>query len=147
MQPTHAISDKNMAGDRLGQERLAGAYAWRFFMDSGSRIAAGSDFPVEPANPFYGLHAAVTREDRDDQPEGGWLPGQKLTVAEALRGFTVDAAYAAHQEGSLGGLMPGQWADFVLVDTDILRADPAELWQTQVSETWIAGERVFVRDQ
>lgn len=147
MQPTHATSDKNMAGDRLGQERLAGAYAWRFFMDSGSRIAAGSDFPVEPANPFYGLHAAVTREDRDDQPEGGWLPGQKLTVAEALRGFTVDAAYAAHQEGSLGGLMPGQWADFVLVDTDILRADPAELWQTRVSETWIAGERVFVRDQ
>ncbi|SDL06430.1 hypothetical protein SAMN05661010_00880 [Modicisalibacter muralis] len=147
MQPTHATSDKNMAGDRLGQERLAGAYAWRFFMDTGSRIAAGSDFPVEPANPFYGIHAAVTREDRDGQPEGGWRPGQKLTATEALRAFTLDAAYAAHQEDSLGGLMPGQWADFVLVDTDIIRTDPDDLWQTQVLETWINGERVYSRDQ
>ncbi|WP_227370567.1 amidohydrolase [Halomonas sp. M20] len=143
MQPTHATSDKNMAGDRLGQQRLAGAYAWRFFLDNGSRVAAGSDFPVEPANPFYGLHAAVTREDRDDQPQGGWLPGQKLTATEALRAFTLDAAYAAHQEKSLGGLMPGQWADFILVDTDIIRTDPENIWQTQVAETWIAGEQMY----
>nr|WP_299379389.1 amidohydrolase [uncultured Halomonas sp.] len=143
MQPTHATSDKNMAGDRLGQERLAGAYAWRFFLDNGSRVAAGSDFPVEPADPFYGLHAAVTREDRDDQPQGGWLPGQKLTATEALRAFTLDAAYAAHQEKSLGGLMPGQWADFILVDSDIIRTGPENIWQTQVAETWIAGEQVY----
>ncbi|MGC3874697.1 amidohydrolase [Halomonas sp. GXIMD04776] len=147
MQPTHATSDKNMAGDRLGQERLAGAYAWRFFLDNGSRIAAGSDFPVEPADPFYGLHAAVTREDRDNQPQGGWLPGQKLTATEALRAFTLDAAYAAYQEKSLGGLMPGQWADFILVDTDIIRTDPRNIWQTQVAETWIAGEQVYAADK
>ncbi|MGQ7247450.1 amidohydrolase [Halomonas sp. V046] len=146
MQPTHATSDKNMAGDRIGDERLAGAYAWRYFLDSGSRIASGSDFPVEPANPFFGLHAAVTRQDRDDEPAGGWLPGQKLTMAEALRSFTVDAAYAAHQEESLGALLPGQWADFIVVDHDVVRDDPAALPDTQVLSTWIAGNPVYRRD-
>lgn len=143
MQPTHATSDKNMAGDRLGEERLAGAYAWRYFLDSGSRIAGGSDFPVEPANPFYGLHAAVTRKDRDNQPPGGWLPGQKLTMAEALRSFTADAAYAAHQEQALGSLLPGQWADFIVIDRDIIRDDPEATPDTQVLSTWIAGDTVY----
>lgn len=143
MQPTHATSDKNMAGDRLGEERLAGAYAWRYFLDSGSLIAGGSDFPVEPANPFYGLHAAVTRQDRDDQPPGGWLPGQKLTMAEALRSFTADAAYAAHQEDSLGSLLPGQWADFIVIDRDIVRDDPTTVPNTQVLETWINGDPIY----
>lgn len=142
MQPTHATSDKNMAGDRLGEERLAGAYAWRYFLDSGSLIAGGSDFPVEPANPFYGLHAAVTRQDRDGQPPGGWLPGQKLTMAEALRSFTADAAFAAHQEESLGSLLPNQWADFIIIDRDIIRDDPATVPDTQVLETWIGGKPI-----
>ncbi|QEM83379.1 amidohydrolase [Halomonas binhaiensis] len=142
MQPTHATSDKNMAGDRLGEERLAGAYAWRYFLDSGSHIAGGSDFPVEPANPFYGLHAAVTRQDRDGQPPGGWLPGQKLTMAEALRSFTADAAFAAHQEESLGSLLPNQWADFIIIDKDIIRDDPATVSDTQVLETWISGKPI-----
>ncbi len=127
----------------IAEERLAGAYAWRYFLDSGSRIAGGSDFPVEPANPFYGLHAAVTREDRDNQPPGGWLPGQKLTMAEALRSFTADAAYAAHQEQALGSLLPGQWADFIVIDRDIIRDDPEAIPDTQVLSTWIAGDTVY----
>ncbi|MEO8012037.1 MAG: amidohydrolase, partial [Dokdonella sp.] len=86
MQPTHATSDMNMAEDRVGRTRIAGAYAWRRFLDLGTRIAAGSDFPVEPANPFFGLHAAVTRQDHAGKPPGGWYPDQRMTMTEALRG-------------------------------------------------------------
>uniref|UniRef100_UPI0030F3DF6B amidohydrolase n=1 Tax=Paraglaciecola sp. TaxID=1920173 RepID=UPI0030F3DF6B len=98
MQPTHATSDKNMAEDRIGAERLKGAYAWHTFLKQGSPLAFGSDFPVELANPFYGLHAAVTRQDRDNQPVDGWIPEEALNIEQAFRAFTLDAAYAAHQE-------------------------------------------------
>ena len=145
MQPIHATSDMNMAEDRIGRERLKGAYAWRTFLNQGTPLAAGSDFPVEPANPFFGLHAAVTRQSRSGEPEGGWLPQQKITLAEALRSFTLDAAYAAHQEQVIGSLEPGKAADFVLLDRDIFAAAPAELWRTGVLETWVDGERVYAR--
>ncbi|MCH8538706.1 MAG: amidohydrolase, partial [Alkalimonas sp.] len=104
MQAVHATSDMNMAGDRLGVARLRGAYAWRTFVDQGSPIVGGSDFPVELANPFHGLHASVTRQDQQNQPVGGWLPEQRLSVTEALRSFTRDAAYGAFQEERLGSL-------------------------------------------
>ena len=146
MQPTHATSDKNMAGDRLGHARLEGAYAWQTFLKQGSRIASGSDFPVELANPFYGLHAAVTRQDRENQPDQGWLPEEKMTVYQAFKSFTLDAAYAAHQDKVLGGLTPGKWADFILIDKDIFAVPSAQLWQPQVQETWIAGKKVFDKD-
>ncbi|MEO8160750.1 MAG: amidohydrolase [Arenimonas sp.] len=145
MQPTHATSDKNMAEDRIGAERIRGAYAWRRFLDQGTRIAGGSDFPVESVNPFFGIHAAVTRQDHDDQPAGGWYPEQAMTVTEALRAFTLDAAYAQHQEATLGTLEPGKWADFILVDQDIFSVAPSRLWQTRVLETWVGGKRVFPR--
>ena len=147
MQPTHATSDKNMAEDRIGPERLKGAYAWRTFLDQGTRIAGGSDFPVESANPFFGLHAAVTRQDHDDQPPGGWLPEQAMTLLEAFRAFTVDAAYAEHWEQSIGSLEPGKWADFILVDRDLFKIAPREIWKIQVEQTWLAGRKVYDREK
>ena len=145
MQPTHATSDKNMAGARLGVARLRGAYAWRSFVDQGSRIVGGSDYPVELANPFFGLHAAVTRQDQQNQPAGGWLPEQKLDLTEALRAFTVDAAFGAYQDEAMGSLLPGMWADFILVDRDIGTLPAEQLWQTQVLQSWVGGNLRYQR--
>lgn len=143
MQPTHATSDMNMAKDRLGEERLEGAYAWRTFLDNGVTIASGSDFPVEKANPFLGLHAAVTRQDSHNMPEGGWRASQKLTVAEALKSFTIDAAYASFWENKIGSLEKGKLADFILIDKDIFTIPEDKIDDVQVKETWINGKRVY----
>jgi len=146
MQPTHATSDKNMAQDRIGVERLEGAYAWRTFLDQGTIIAAGSDFPVEPVNPFYGIHASVTRQDRNDQPPGGWLSDEAMTLREALRAFTLDAAYAAKSETLYGSLEPGKMADFILIDRDPFQIPPSELDNIEVLETWVEGKKVFSQE-
>ncbi len=145
MQPTHATGDKNMAEARIGPERLKGAYAWRAFLDQGTVIAGGSDFPVESDNPFFGLHAAVTRTDHAGQPAGGWHPEQAMTLLEAFRAFTLSAAYAEHQEQSLGSLEPGKWADFIVIDRDLFKIPPADIWKIRVEQTWLAGERVYSR--
>lgn len=145
MQQTHATSDMNMAEDRIGAERMKGAYAWQAFLKQGTRIAGGSDFPVELSNPFFGLHAAVTRQDAQNNPKGGWHPEQAMSVIEALRSFTIDAAYAAHAEKMQGTLEPGKWADFVLIDRDIFNVDPSQIRTTQVLETWVGGKQVYVR--
>lgn len=141
MQPTHATSDMHMAEERLGQERLAGAYAWRTLLAAGTRMAFGSDFPVEPANPFYGIHAAVTRQNHRNQPEHGWRIDDAVSVSEAISLFTRDAAWAAHMETQVGTLETGQWADFILLDSNPYRSPPQQLWQTEVAQTWVAGER------
>jgi predicted amidohydrolase YtcJ len=143
MQPTHATSDKNMALDRIGPERLKGAYAWRTFLNQGTRIAGGSDFPVESDNPFFGLHAAITRTDHEGQPPGGWHPEQAMTRIEAFRAFTLDAAYAAHWETRIGSLEPGKWADFILIDRDLFKIPPADIWKIKVRQTWVGGEKVY----
>ncbi len=143
MQPTHATSDMNMAEDRIGAERLKGAYAWRSFLDQGSRVVSGSDYPIELANPFHGIHAAVTRQDQNNMPAGGWIAEEAMTLEEVMRSFTIDAAWAAHQEDRLGGLTAGKWADFIILDRDIFHIEPKTLWQTQVLETWVAGKRVY----
>jgi predicted amidohydrolase YtcJ len=143
MQPTHATSDMNMAEDRVGAERIKGAYAWRRLLDSGAVLAGGSDFPVELANPWHGLYAAVTRQNRSGQPQDGWYPEQALDRAEALHSFTLAAAVAAHQEDRLGSLEPGKWADFIIIDRDYFKVPAAEIDDIQVLETWVGGKRVF----
>ena len=147
MQPTHATSDMNMAEIRIGRERLKGAYAWRTFLDQGSIVVSGSDYPVELANPFDGIHAAVTRQNKANQPEGGWLPEEAMTIEEAMRSFSIDAAWGAHQEDSLGGLTKGKWADFIVIDQDIYSIPAEDIWKTQVLETWLAGKLVYTKGQ
>jgi predicted amidohydrolase YtcJ len=143
MQPTHATSDMNMAEDRIGHERIKGAYAWQRFLKQGTIVAGGSDFPVESPNPFYGLYSAITREDHAGQPPGGWYPDQDMTPAEALRAFTLDAAYAEHAEKTLGTLEPGKWADFILIDHDIFKDPASKIWNTKVLQTWVGGKQVY----
>ncbi|MFG1794026.1 amidohydrolase [Nocardia sp. NPDC049149] len=141
MQPSHATDDMNMAETRIGPTRLAGAYAWRSLLDHGTILAAGSDFPVSSYRPFDGIHAAVTRTDRDGQPIGGWHREQALTMVEALRAYTLYAAYASHQERNLGSIEPGKHADLVLVDQDPFSPQTA-LWRTEVLQTWVGGKCV-----
>lgn len=143
MQATHATSDMNMAEDRVGSERIEGAYAWRTFLEQGTVIAGGSDFPVEDVNPFYGLYSAVTRQDHSGQPPEGWYPEQAKDRIEAFRSFTLDAAYTAHQEDVIGSLETGKWADFIIIDRDFFTVPESEIWQINVLETWVAGERVY----
>lgn len=143
MQPTHATSDMPWAQDRVGPQRIRGAYAWQRLLDSGARLALGSDFPVESPDPRLGLYAAVTRQDRHGQPPGGWMPEQKLSPAEALRGFTRDAAYAGRGETEVGQLAPGLRADFVLLAQDPIRAPEQALDELKILSTWVDGKPVF----
>ena len=143
MQPTHATSDMYWAEDRVGPERIKGAYAWRTALNSGIRLALGSDFPVEFVNPFFGIYAAVTRQDQKGWPSGGWYPDQKLTLAEAIRGFTKDAAYAAFEEESRGTIEPGKLADFTIVEGDLYSVPQSELFKTKVRYTVVGGEIVY----
>jgi len=143
MQPTHATSDMYWADERLGPERLAGAYAWQSLLDSGARLAFGSDFPVEQVNPMLGIHAAVTRQDLEGWPEGGWLPEERVSRADAIRAFTLDAAYAGFMEQLTGSLETGKRADFIVLDQDIMQIPAADIASLRVIETWVDGERVF----
>lgn len=143
MQPTHQTSDDNMAEARLGKARLAGAYAWRSITATGAHVAFGSDFPVESPNPFPGIAAAISRADPEGQPPGGWRPEEKVTLAQALAGFTREPAYAGFAEDRIGSLDPGHWADFIFVDRDIAAVSPGALAATKVTETWMAGQKVF----
>ncbi len=147
MQATHATSDKNMAEDRVGPQRILGGYAWRRMLDAGVVLANGSDFPIELSNPFHGLSASVTRQSRDGEPEGGWYADQALTRAEALHSFTLAAAFAARQEDRLGSLEPGKWADFIVIDRDYFTIPASEIDDIVVLETWVAGDKVYARQE
>ncbi|MEY4999818.1 MAG: hypothetical protein RIS00_1862 [Pseudomonadota bacterium] len=147
MQPVHQISDRLMAEARLGPDRLAGAYAWNSILKAGGKLAFGSDVPVESPNPFHGIAAAITREDANGQPFGGWMAAERVSREQALAGFTIDAAYAAFAEGRLGSLSPGYRADFILVDTDPLLASPAQIRETKVTEAWVGGRPVYTAGQ
>jgi predicted amidohydrolase YtcJ len=146
MQPTHATSDMPWAQDRLGPERVVGSYAWRQVRDSGARLALGSDFPVESVDPRLGLYAATTRTDAAGQPVGGWRPEELLTPFEALRGFTLDAAWAGFGEGEVGSLEVGKRADFVVLGQDPLAIPAASLRTLEVRATYVDGRAVFEAD-
>jgi predicted amidohydrolase YtcJ len=143
MQPTHATSDMYWAEDRVGAERIKGAYAWRTVLNSGARLALGSDFPVEDVNPFFGIYAAVTRQDQKGWPAGGWYPDQKLTLAEAIRGFTKDAAYAAFEENSRGTIEPGKLADLTIIEGDLFAMPQSDLFKAKVRYTVVGGDIVY----
>jgi predicted amidohydrolase YtcJ len=146
MQPTHETSDWRMAEARLGDDRLKGAYAWNTMLAEHVPLAFGSDYPVESPNPFPGLAAAVSREDAHGEPAGGWHPGERITMPQALAAFTTGAAYAAGAEDRLGSLEPGHLADFVLVDRDPLTTvDSQAIRSIAVQETWVGGHRVWVK--
>jgi predicted amidohydrolase YtcJ len=143
MQPTHATSDMPWAAERLGPERVKGAYAWQTLMKLGVHVPAGSDFPVETPNPLWGFYAAVTRQDKEGRPEGGWFPGQRMTREEALRAFTIEGAYAAFAENARGSFEPGKAADFVMLSADIMTIPAPQILTTRVTKTMVGGRIVF----
>jgi predicted amidohydrolase YtcJ len=146
MQPTHATSDMPWVAQRLGTSRLHGAYAWRSLLDSGAVLAFGSDFPVESENPMLGLYAAVTRQDAKGNPPGGWYHDQALKLDQALRAFTVGAAYARFDETNAGVIAPGMRADLTVLDHDITKSEPASvLLVTHAKYTIVRGAVVYER--
>lgn len=143
MQASHQTSDMYWAGKRVGPRRLLGAYAWRTLLNTGVIIPNGSDFPVELVNPLISFHAAVTRQDAKNWPAGGWYPAQKMTREEALKSMTIWPAVAAFQESVMGSLEVGKWADFVVLDTDLMRAPVSRILGTKVVGTWLGGTAVW----
>ncbi|KPP89744.1 amidohydrolase [Erythrobacter sp. HL-111] len=143
MQPLHQTSDMMMAEARLGEDRLEGAYAWRSILEAGGRLAFGSDAPVEPADPFAGIAVAISRTDANGRPFGGWRAKETVSREQALAGFTADAAHAGFAEGRFGRLLPGERADFLLVDRDPLLASPSEIRETRIAQVWVGGKLVL----
>lgn len=145
MQAVHQTSDMYWAASRLGPGRLLGAYAWRSLLNTGVIIPNGSDAPVESINPLFSFHSAITRQDADNWPPGGWLPEQKMTRDEALKSMTIWPAYAAFQESLMGSLTPGKLADFVVLDRDIMTVPDRDVLGTTVLATYIGGKAVYER--
>ena len=144
MQPLHQTSDRLMAEARLGEERLGGAYAWRSILEAGGKLAFGSDAPVEPADVFAGIAAAISRTDANGEPFGGWRAQETVSREQALAAFTSEAAYAGFADGRFGRLIPGERADFLFVDRDPMLASPGDIRETEIREVWVSGQRVFV---
>ena len=145
MQASHQTSDMRWAEARVGPERIRGAYAWRSLLNSGVVIPNGSDFPVEEVNPLISFHSAVSRQDETNWPAGGWYPDQVMTRAEALQAMTIWPAYAAFQEKTMGSITPGKYADFVILDRDIMRVPADQILQARVVSTWLGGRKVYER--
>ena len=143
MQASHQSSDMYWVGTRLGASRLVEAYPWRSLLNTGIVIPNGSDFPVERVNPLISFHAAVSRQDANNYPPGGWQPEQVMTRDEALKSMTIWPAFAAFQEHDLGSLTPGKYADFVVLDQDIMRAPVETILATRVLSTWVGGKMVY----
>jgi len=139
----HATSDMGWAETRLGSERIKGAYAYRRLLEANGWLPNGSDFPIEPINPLLGFYAAVTRQDAEGNPKGGWMPDQKLTRTEALRAMTIWAAKASFEENTKGSLEPGKKADFVVIDHDIMQIPENQLPEATVQQTWLNGRLVY----
>jgi len=147
VQPTHATSDMYWAEERVGAERIKGAYAWQKFSELGIPLALGSDFPVEQPDPLHGFYAAVARKDHKGWPEDGWYPQQRLNREQALYGFTLGAAYAAFLESQLGSIEVGKYADFTVLSKDIMQIPDAEILNTKIVSTFINGKKVYSMPQ
>jgi predicted amidohydrolase YtcJ len=147
MQGIHMSSDRPWAIDRLGLKRIKeGAYMWRSLLDTGAVISNGTDAPVEPVSAIASFYALVSRKTLAGQPEGGYEPEQRLTRYEALKSYTLDAAYSAFEEGIKGSLAPGKWADMVVLDRDILTCPEEEILGAKVLRTLKGGKTVFASD-
>lgn len=142
-QLSFATTDQRFAERALGPERVATSYVWKDMMDAGVVMAGGSDFPIEALPPLWGLQRVVTRQELDGTPPGGWYPDQRLTIEEALRTVTINAAYNVFMEDKVGSLEAGKLADFVIFENDILTISPTEIAKTCVHETWVGGQRVY----
>jgi predicted amidohydrolase YtcJ len=145
MQPSHQTTDMRWAEDRVGHERIHGAYAWATMLRNGVQLAFGTDYPVEPISPFRGLYACVTRERPDGGPRKGWEPQEKISLEDCIRAYTSGSAYAQFEEGKKGELKPGEFADFVILSSDITKIPPSEYTKTQVVRTVVGGKTVFSR--
>ncbi|WP_321997518.1 amidohydrolase family protein [Draconibacterium orientale] len=143
IQPTHCTSDMPWAEDRLGPERIKGAYAYQTLLQQNGWLPVGTDFPVENIYPLYTFYSAVFRTDHEGWPEGGWHKDEGLTREQTLRAMTSWAAKSSFEEDEKGALTPGMWADFVILDTDLMSASPEEVLETKILSTWSAGEKVF----
>ena len=143
MQPSHAIGDLHFAVDRVGKDRLAGGYAWRSLIDSGAVVAGGTDAPVEVGDPRIEFYAATVRKDQSGYSNDAWYPEQKVTQQEALKMYTISAAYASFQEDSLGTIEVGKRADFTVLDRDIMTADPQDILTAKPLITIVDGIAVF----
>lgn len=145
VQPYHAIDDGRFVEKRIGRLRCASTYAFRTFLQNGARLAFGSDWPVAPLDPILGLDAAVNRATLDGKNPDGWFPEQKLTLAEAIRAYTIGNAYAAYMEGKTGSIAVGKYADLVLLDRDLFAIPPPEIAKAKVDLTMMGGKVVFER--
>ena len=145
MQAVHQTSDMYWAGNRIGQERLYGAYVWRSLLNTGVIIPNGSDFPVEDVNPLLSFHSSVTRQDAKNWPAGGWRPEESMTRDEALKSMTIWPAFASFMENEVGSLAAGKFADFVVLDRDIMRVAPEDILGTRVLATYLGGRQIYRR--
>jgi predicted amidohydrolase YtcJ len=147
MQPTHCITDKRFAEKRIGVTRCAGAYAWRCLLDAKASVAFGTDYPVEPISPLEGLYASVTRKDRTGEPGDGWFPDQKLSMEEAIKLYTLDAAYAEFMEDRKGMLKEGYLGDAVIFQEDLFALPPERIMSAKVDYTIVGGKVVYRRSE
>jgi len=143
MQPSHQTNDMRWAEQRVGPERVKGAYAWNSLEKTGAALAFGTDYDVEPINPFRGLYACVTRELPEGGPSGGWQPQEKISLDDCLRAYTSGSAYAQFDDGKKGELKVGQYADFIILSQDITKATPKDLLSTEVLQTVVGGHTVY----
>lgn len=142
IQPTHATSDMYWAGDRLGEEREKGAYAFKTLLDKAGTVALGTDFPVEQVNPFLTFYAAVARKDLDNYPEGGYQMNEALTREETLKGMTIWAAHSNFEEDEKGSIEVGKFADFTVLSADLMEVPIEEVPNITVEQTFVGGIRV-----
>jgi predicted amidohydrolase YtcJ len=146
MQPSHQTNDMRWAEQRLGPERIKGAYAWNTLLKSGAKLAFGTDYPVEPINPFRGLYACVTRELPEGGPAGGWQPQEKISIEDCIRAYTTGSAFAEFEDGKKGELKVGEYADFLILSQDLTKTAPKDLLKTEVLQTVVGGRTVYQKN-